>query len=134
MPDEGVDGVGGGVGCGKGGRGVAFWGDESPVRLVFCTCGDPLAECLDLRCSELFVGFWRGHDLVWVGAEDALDERAGVRLAGNDGAFSRFCWGEGGFGKIEAKSAFEIFAIGSMAREAVVGEDGTDLEVVVGFR
>ncbi len=88
MPDEGVDGVGGGVGCGKGWRGVTFWGDESPVRLVFGTRGDPLAQGLDLRCGELFMGFWRGHDLVRVGVEDALDERAGVRFTGNDGAFS----------------------------------------------
>lgn len=83
------------------------------------TFGDPLAEYGDLRIGESVGGDLDGrHALKDVVGDDALDEEAGVRVAGLD-RFERALAG------VEAEPCLAGMLIGAVTLEAVVGEDGT---------
>ena len=67
-----------------GGTGVAVRRHVGPVGLVLRPLGDPLLEQILLGRRERLVAARRGHHLLGVVAQHALDQLALVRLAGND--------------------------------------------------
>ncbi len=84
--DELVDrvaGPGSVPGCRQ--RGL-FRRDKGPVPAGPCSPGDPFAQELLLALAEGRLGFFRRHPLIWVIAEDALNQRAVIRLPWVDGA------------------------------------------------
>jgi hypothetical protein len=92
------------------------------MSLIFRPFGDPsLQRGLVLVRHDLLRVRWR-HDLVLIGRKDALDDLAGVRLAGNDGDLARFAFAVGGFTQIEAQLAFARVIIHAVAGEALLRE------------
>ena len=91
---------------------------------------DPLGEEGDLGGGDDFVELRRGHDLVGVGGEDALEEGAFFGVTGDDGDGAVVVGFGGGF-FVEAEAGFAFGFIGAVAEEAVFGEDGTDLAAEV---
>ena len=129
--DEGVDGVAdGSARVVEGGDGWACDGRVGPVGFVGSTFGDPLGEEGFLGWGEGFVGIRGWHEFVRVGVGEPGDEFAGGGVAGDDGGFTGFGGFEGGVADVEAETAFAVIGVGSVAVEAVVGEDGADVAVI----
>jgi hypothetical protein len=57
------------------------------VRLIFCAFGDPLPQQILLRIAEFLVRIRRRHQIVFVGGENAVDQLALIRFAGDNRAF-----------------------------------------------
>lgn len=84
--------------------------------------------------ERFFVRFGRGHDVIDVGADDALDDVGGIGVAFDDGGLAAFAGEEGEFFAIEAERALFGFAgggIGPVALVAILREDGLDVIVEV---
>ena len=104
---------------------------------MFLVCGafvDPLLEEIYFFGGEGFVHFDGGHALVDVFVGDALDEEAGVGVAGDDGGMTFWiefrCLGE----TVEAEVGFTGGDVGAVTAEAVVGNDGADLAIEIDAR
>ncbi len=80
--------------------------------------------------GEWLLEFGRGHLEFGVVDFDAEDEVAGVGVAGGDGG-AVGAGGEGGGFLVEAEVGLAGFGVGTVAGEAVLGEDGADVAVVV---
>lgn len=108
-------------GIGEGGRvGVCGW-NEGPVLAPRDAFGDPLTQDGDLRIGESVGGDLDGrHALEDVVGDDALDEEAGLRVAG----LNRF---KRAIASVEAEAGLAGVLIRAVALEAVVGEDGSDI-------
>jgi hypothetical protein len=120
--DEGVDGVFGGFGRGGFGEGCV-----GPVGFVGSAFSDPAAEEFFLSGGEGFVGlFWR-HGVFVV--EDAGDDLAFVRVAGDDGEGAFFGLFDGFFADVEAEAGFAGFGVETVAVEAGVRHDGADVAI-----
>ena len=132
--DEAVDGVLGPGGVGDFRQRGLLRGDERPVRLPGGALFDPALDQRDLGGLEGLVLLGRRHDLLFVLGDDALEERALVRLALDDGRrFFLAVLGharceEAGFG-IEAEARLAGGGIGAVAVEAVFGHDRADVAV-----
>ena len=83
-----------------------------------------------LGSGERFVEFRRGHGDGGVGFLDAEDELAGVGVAGDDGGGAGGEFAGGVLAAVEPEVGFAGRAIGSVAGEAVFGQDGPDVAVV----
>jgi len=104
------------------------------VRLPRRALFDPAAHERDLVGQELLMGFRRRHDLILILGEHALEEGALVGLALDDGRrfFLAALVGarreEARFG-VEAEAGLAGAGVRSVAVEAVVGEQGSDVAV-----
>ena len=123
--EEGVDWMG----CGRGWEGF-FDGFVGPVFAPGGALFDPLGEEGDLGGGDDFVELRRGHDLVGVGGEDALEEGTFFGVTGDDGDGAIVVGLGGGF-VVEAEAGFAFGFVGTVTEEAVFGEDGTDLAAEV---
>ncbi len=90
--------------------------------------GDPLAEGLNFGGGEWVAVVGWGHGIVFRG--DSLDEEAVVWVSGNGGGLYVF-WAFLGqsFKGVEAEVGPSFVWIGSVASEAVFGEDGANVLV-----
>ena len=103
-------------------------GHKGPVVGVLASLGDPVFENGSLVGREGFTQVARRHQRIGVVRFDPLDQGAQIGLAGEDGRSFRF-----GFG-IEAQVGLPILGIRSVALEAVVCEDRSDLLVEIDLR
>ena len=131
--DEAVQGVAhpGGVfhrrGCGPAN------GLEGPVLVPGGSLLDPLAQRGDLFVVQRPLGVGRRHPKGRLGMGDALVEQAGLRVARNDEA-SVGPPGECPLPGIQPEIRHPGGRIGTVALEAVVGEDGTNVPLEVDGR
>jgi hypothetical protein len=94
--------------------------------LVGCALFDPSTEEFDFFGPHGFVGLGRGHDLVPVGGEHALDQGTLGGVAWGDGPVAAEVAGglcEG----VEAEISLAAFFVLPVAVKAAVGEQGQDL-------
>ena len=109
-------------------------GNEGPVRLVFGTLLDPFLKEFLLTRGQRSDGFGRGHNLIGIGAVDALIDRALGQVARNDGADVLFAvFGEGLLRDVQTKIGFARVFIGAVTAKATVGKDGADVAVELDF-
>ena len=78
---------------------------------------------------EFLVGFRRRHEVVHIGGDDALVERAFVRVACDDGGAAFFGAFEEAFLGVEAEACFAGAGVRAVAEEAVFGEERTDVAI-----
>ena len=104
-------------------RGHGFVG---PVLAPRRALGDPGLEQGQLFGGNRLMLLRRRHDLLGVLRFDALDERAQLGLAGHDRDVA-FPVGLRGGLVVEAQLGLARLLVGSVAGDAVLGEDGTDL-------
>ena len=132
--DEPVDGVLGPGGVGHFRQRCLLRGDERPVRLPRRALGDPMFDEGDLGGLEGLVLLGRRHDLVLVLADDALEQRALIRLSPDDGRWLFLAVlrhtgrEEAGFG-VEAEARLAGSWVGPVAVEAVFRDDRPDIAV-----
>ena len=123
---EGVDGIGFAV-LGHGGTGHGFVGPvTSPGRAL----PDPFLEQRELRGRDGLVLLGRRHHVVGVRRFDALDQFALLRLARQDDEVS-LAVALGVLFVVEPQFSFAAFLIRSVAGDAVLGKDRTDLTAEV---
>jgi hypothetical protein len=77
------------------------------------------------------VGVGRWHLVAEVRGGDAPEEFGLVGFAGDDreGALGIVEWGVGAIGDIETEVGFPVVGVGAVAFEALIREDGADVEV-----
>ncbi len=100
-----------------------------PVTLVGRALHDPLLQEILLRGGQLLVGLGRRHDLFGVRACDAGDEGTGP-------------WDGRRYGPradrqvpdVEPQAGFAFALVGTMALQAVFGEDGANVAIEEDFR
>ncbi len=131
--DEGVDGV---LGPARlvGGRRGCDGREEGPVRLPRGALFNPRFDLRHLRGLQCLVRLGRRHDLVFVLGDDALEERALVGLALDDGrgfflAVLVLARGEEAGLGVETQAGFARAGVGAVAMEAGVGEHRADVAV-----
>ena len=96
------------------------------MPLVFGTFGDPCFEKILLALGERLVRGRRRHDLVFIGAQDAFDDRALVWLTWHNRLFV-----ECSFADVQTKLCGPFLLVWTVAGKAVVVEDRTDVAVVL---
>ena len=126
--DEGIDGV---LGVGRG-HGGANGCDVGPVFLVFGALGYPLAKGLFLLQGEFVCATRWGHDLILVLVEDTIDHFAFVGIVGDDRAYTVVV-SDGVFSDIEAHTRFSGIFIETVAVEAILRKDGSNVTVEFDF-
>ena len=112
------------------------------MSLVLAPLSDPAFEQVDLCCGEFLATVDRWHVLIPVLRGDSLHEQARFGLARND--YPRLCAGSvrsialrplfvGGsmkaFQGIESQICFPLVLVRSVAEEAVVREDRTNVSI-----
>ncbi len=60
------------------------------MPLVFSALLDPLPQQVDLLGSEVFIGFRRWHQFVFVSAGDAINQFTVLEIAGDNGLGAGF--------------------------------------------
>src|SRR4051794_18105145 len=90
--------------------------------------GDPLADQFLIGSSEGKLRFRRRHALVRVAADDARDELALVRLAGN------YYRGNSPVARVQPHIGLSRLAVRPVALEALVGKDRTDVTIEIRSR
>lgn len=106
-----------------------FWGFERPMAFVFGALLDPGFEDGALGGGERwFVGFGWRHDLVGVGADDALPSGGLGKVSRDDAATAVVVFGGSGEG-VEAEVGLAVFGVEAVTGEAVFGENGADVAV-----
>ena len=100
--------------------------NQRPMGLVLGAVLDPIDEQFLLSVGEFLLGLRRRHLLVGIVREDSPDHFAGVGVAGHD----RFLV-DGRLALIEPQLGLPRRAIGPMAREAVLEQNGADVAVVL---
>ena len=98
--------------------------DERPVRLVLRPLGDPAFEQFLLLAREHLLQARRRHHLLGIVGEDAVEHDARIGIARGDG--TRL---DGGIPLIEPEIGLATAAVGPVAGEAVLHEDGADVLV-----
>ena len=83
---------------------------------------DPFSERQNFLGRETLIGLRRRHDFLSINVGNASDQFAFVR-------YSRLNDFESGFPLIEAQFSFACFGIGTVAGEALIGEDGADITI-----
>ena len=96
------------------------------MRLILRALGDPALEQILLRAGEFLVRVRRRHEVIGVLGEDAFDELARVRLAGDESL-----GGDGGLAHIEAELGLALLLVRAVAVKAVVGKNRPDVAVVI---
>ena len=104
---------------------------KGPVRLVDAALGDPGAQDGFVLGRHGLLALGRRHDVLVVGREDALDDLALVGLARDDRDLARLAFAMRGRREVEAQLRFPGMLVHAMAREAVLGQDRTDLAVEI---
>lgn len=97
---------------------------------VRCALGDPAAEGVDLGGGEFLVGIRRGHHLVRVFGEDALEKGACGGSARFD-CLGAILDGVSALGGIKTEVGLAFFGVESMTAKTVVGENGADFAIKV---
>ena len=131
--DEGVDGVLGPTRL-VDGRRDRDGREEGPVRLPRGALLDPSLDLRHLRGLQRLVRLGRGHDLVFVLGDDALEKRALVGLSFDDGrglflAVLILPRGEEAGLGVETQAGLARAGVGAVAMEAGVGEHRADVAV-----
>ncbi len=109
-------------------------GDEGPVRVVGSAGVDPALKPLDLRGREpAEFGRGRRHDFVVVRALEPQQQFAFRAAAGDDDRNS-VPHPRGSLAGVETQLRLAAGLVGTVAREALVGEDGADVAVEVDRR
>jgi hypothetical protein len=99
------------------------------MAFVFGALLDPSFEDGALGWGEgWFVGLGRGHDLVWVGADDALPSGGLGGISGDDAADAVVVFG-GTVEGVEAEVGLAVFGVETVTGEAIFREDGADVAV-----
>jgi hypothetical protein len=99
------------------------------MRFVGSTGFDPAFQGLDVfGWHGSHVGIRRRHDHVGIFGEDATDDFAFLRIAGNDGGDS-ITNGHGFFSDIETEVATTVLGILAVTEKAIFREDGTDIPI-----
>ncbi len=98
----------------------------APVPAPLGALADPLPEQGHLGRRNGLVLLGRRHDLIRILRDDALDERAALRIAGHHGGHAVAGHLRLGF-VVEAQAALALLVIGSVAKKAVLREDRPDL-------
>lgn len=89
------------------------------MALVFGALFDPGFQDGALgRGERWFVGFRRGHDLVGVGADDALPGGGLGEITWNDGAYAIMVFGGSNEG-VETEVGLAVFGVETMTGEAI---------------
>ena len=96
------------------------------MALVLGTFGDPCFEELLLALGKGLVGRRGWHHLVFIGAEDAFDDRALFGFTRHDRLFV-----QSGLADIEPQFSSPFAFVLTMASKAVVIKDRTDVPVVL---
>ena len=131
MEDEAIEGSFGPA------RVFDFWGggllrgDKRPMLTPLGTLLDPLAQGSDLGIGQTWTVIGLGHELIGILGEDATHELGVVGVAGNDRALAGLTCGEG-FVAVE-KGDFTGGFDPAMACGAMLGEEGADVAVELGF-
>ncbi len=100
---------------------------EGPVFTPRRAGLDPAAQGFDLLCAQLrLVRFRRRHQLLGIVRDDAGDQVAGFRFAGDDGDDPLVFLGRAFVG-IQAKARFSVLFVGTVATETIVRENGQHL-------
>ena len=99
---------------------------ERPVRPVVRALLDPAQEQRLLRVGQRQAGFRRRHHVVVV-REDPPNELAALRLPWFDDGPAIVERLEGAGGNVEPQLGFAFAGVGSVATEAAIGEEWTDL-------
>ena len=100
----------------------------SPVLLVLCALSNPLSKQLLLLRRECLMRLGRGHEIIRVSGKNALDQFALVRFSRDNRQL-----GNRLFAHVEAEFALALVLVRPMAKETVVGENGTDIAIVGNF-
>ena len=100
-----------------------------PVALVLGTLGDPALEQGLLDGRERLVGLGRRHQLVRIGAVEAMHQFTAGSVSGHDGLLAGLGRPERLVPEVEPQATLHLLHIGPVAREAVLGEDRPDVAV-----
>ena len=98
-----------------------------PVFFVFRAFLDPLLERFLLFLGKTISRIERGHVVVFVVGEDAVDQFAVIGFTRDDGGGLAV---GGALEGVEAKVGFPLFLVEAVAEEAILREDGTNIAVV----
>ena len=126
---EGIDGVANPVivaGRGQFGPGRD---DVCPVRLVFGAGVNPAAQRFDFIARETLPGVRRRHALGRVGMGHTPNQFARIGVARNDGRPSISLFVRGPVADVQAEIGFPRGGVGTVASEAIVGEDRPDIAI-----
>ena len=107
---------------------------KRPMSAILRPLRDPPTENLSLGRSHRLVDVRRRHDHVGIGARDAGEDLAGLRLAGHDRRAAALECRDGDTAVVEPQPRLPVFGIGPMAGEAAVGEDRPHITVEVETR
>src|SRR5262249_18972665 len=99
-----------------------------PVTLILRALCDPLANGLLLGLAQFLVRELRRHNPGVLG-EDALDNGAALRIAGNDGDYTRLSSFERLVANIEPQVRHAGVLVGTVASETGIRHDRTDVAV-----
>ena len=107
-------------------RRVGPWDDwnESPVGLVRCPLSDPFGDQIALFLGDRFACFWGRHDRIGVIGEDAFEDCAGLGVSRKNGVCIEGC-----LAIIESQVGLSRVGVRTMAGEAGIGEDGSDISI-----
>lgn len=101
------------------------------MPLVLGAGGDPLPEGFDLFRRQRVPLGGRRHPQVRVGLADALQQRAGVGIAGDDRPFAAVEFGDGSFTLIEPQPGLQRVFIRPVTLEALLGQHRLDVTVEI---
>ena len=91
---------------------------------------DPPSQERDLIWREFLVRLrWR-HDIVRLFGEEASDQFARIRIAGDDGGVFSACRS---LASVESKISFAGMLVRSVAVETIVGKDRSDIAIERNF-
>lgn len=96
------------------------------MGLVFGALGNPATEQFLLGGCERLVGLRRRHEVVGIGAEDPMDQLTGLGVSRFEGLS-----GQSFLAEVETEFSLPGVFVGSVAMEAGVGQDGTDVPIVL---
>ena len=99
------------------------------MPLVFCSLFDPSLKSLSLQIAQRLSCFRRRHDLNGIVGIDSFPETAVIRLARYDRGPSGIADGESLLANIEPYSTLSLTDIGTVALEAVLRENGSDIAI-----
>ena len=98
--------------------------NESPVGLVRCSLSDPFGDQIALFLGDRFASFWGRHDRIGVIGEDAFEDCACLGVSRKNGVCIEGC-----LAIIESQVGLSRVGVGTMAGEAGIGEDGSDISI-----
>jgi hypothetical protein len=90
------------------------------MRLPLRALLDPANESRSFDVGERQMRIRSGHHHLGVGAEDAPDQFAAVRIAGDDGPSTRRQLAKGDLGHVQAQGGLARAVVGTVTLEAAI--------------